>query len=84
MNFLRVMPSGSCLLSSIVQDTRVRAAFVSTNSITQGEQVTYIFKTLHERYGIEIDFAHQTFEWNSEATDQAHVHVVVIGFDTIK
>ena len=70
--------------SEIVQDTRVRAAFVSTNSITQGEQVTSIFKTLHEKYGIEIDFAHQTFEWNSEATDQAHVHVVVIGFDTIK
>ena len=70
--------------SEMVQDTRIRAAFVSTNSITQGEQVTYIFKTLYDRYGIEIDFAHQTFEWNSEATDQAHVHVVVIGFDTIK
>ena len=70
--------------SEIVQYTRVRAAFVSTNSITQGEQVTYIFKTLHERYGIEIDFAHQTFEWNSEAANKAHVHVVIIGFDTIK
>ena len=70
--------------SEMVQDKRVRAAFVSTNSITQGEQVTYIFKMLNERFGIEIDFAHQTFVWNSEATDQAHVHVVVIGFDTIK
>ena len=69
--------------SEMVQDTRVRVAFVSTNSITQGEQVTYIFKTLHERYGIEIDFAHQTFVWNSEAQDKAHVHVVIIGFDTI-
>ena len=70
--------------SEMVQDKRIRAAFVSTNSITQGEQVTHIFKMLNERFGIEIDFAHQTFVWNSEATDQAHVHVVVIGFDTIK
>ena len=70
--------------SEMVQDTRVRASFVSTNSITQGEQVTYIFKTLHERFGIGIDFAHQTFVWNSEASDKAHVHVVIIGFDTIK
>ena len=70
--------------SEIIAGTEIRVAFVSTNSITQGEQVTYIFKTLHDRFGIEIDFAHQTFEWNSEATDQAHVHVVVIGFDTVK
>ncbi|MBQ7733632.1 MAG: class I SAM-dependent DNA methyltransferase [Synergistaceae bacterium] len=66
--------------SEMVQDSRVKAAFLSTNSITQGEQVSYVFKTLHERFGIEIDFAHQSFIWDSEATDKAHVHCVIIGF----
>ncbi len=61
-----------------------RAAFVSTNSITQGEQVGWIFKPLVERFGIHIDFAYTTFTWNSEATDKAHVHVVIIGFNAIK
>ena len=62
----------------------MRVVFVSMNSIAQSEQVTYVFKMLNERFRIGIDFAYQTFVWNSEATDQAHVHVVVIGFDTIK
>ena len=70
--------------SEIIAGTGTKAAFVSTNSITQGEQVAYIFKTLNMMFGIEIDFAYQTFEWNSKASDQAHVHVVVIGFDTVK
>lgn len=70
--------------SKLVQDKRIKAAFVSTNSITQGEQVSAVFKTLHERFGIEIDFAHQSFVWDSEAQEKAHVHVVVIGFDTLK
>ena len=58
----------------------VRCAFVSTNSITQGEQVSPIWKTLSEKYAIHIDFAYKTFVWDSEANEKAHVHVIVIGF----
>lgn len=65
--------------SELLDDTRIKAAFVSTNSITQGEQVTYLFKTLYEKFGIAIDFAHEGFVWDSEATEKAHVHIVVIG-----
>ena len=61
-------------------DTKIRTAFVSTNSITQGEQVAGVWKPLYERFGIHIDFAHRTFRWDSEASMKAHVHVVVIGF----
>lgn len=57
-----------------------RAALVSTNSITQGEQVAAIWKPLKELFGIHIDFAHRTFRWDSEASLKAHVHCVVIGF----
>lgn len=59
--------------------TAVRAAFVSTNSITQGEQARTMGPIL-ERNGYEIDFAHRTFKWSSEARGTAQVHVVVIGF----
>ena len=57
-----------------------RAALVSTNSITQGEQVEAIWKPLKELFGIHIDFAHRTFQWDSEASLKAHVHCVVVGF----
>ena len=57
----------------------IRAAFVSTNSLCQGEQVEPMWKHLFEM-GVHIDFAHRTFVWNSEAIDQAHVHCVIIGF----
>ncbi|MGN0038798.1 MAG: DNA methyltransferase, partial [Coriobacteriales bacterium] len=53
-------------------------AFVSTNSITQGEPVPVLFKAVLEA-GWRIKFAHRTFVWNSEATDQAHVHCVIVG-----
>ena len=56
-----------------------KVAFVSTNSITQGEQVAPMWKPLFEK-GLEIDFAWQTFRWDSEATEKAHVHCVIIGF----
>ena len=56
-----------------------RAAFVSTNSLTQGEQARTMGPFL-ERHGFEIDFAHRTFPWTSEARGKAHVHVVIIGF----
>ena len=57
----------------------IRCAFVSTNSICQGEQAAIIWKPLYD-LGIRIDFAYDTFRWNSEASDQAHVFVVIIGF----
>lgn len=60
--------------------THTRAALVSTNSITQGEQVTAIWKPLKELFGIHIDFAYRTFRWDSEASIKAHVHCVIIGF----
>lgn len=58
----------------------IRTCFVSTNSICQGQQVAPIWRTLQDRYQIEIDFAYRPFVWNSESTEQAHVHVVIVGF----
>ena len=60
--------------------TTVRTAFVSTNSITQGEQVVSVWKPIYDEYSIHIDFAHRTFRWDSEATAKAHVHCVIVGF----
>ena len=65
-------------------DSNIRTAFVSTNSITQGEQVASVWKPLYERFGIHIDFAHKTFRWDSEASLKAHVHCVIIGFSIAK
>ena len=64
----------------LMQGTTVRTAFVSTNSITQGEQVAGVWKPLYDRFGIHIDFAHRTFRWDSEASLKAHVHCVIVGF----
>ena len=64
----------------LMKGTNVRAAFVSTNSITQGEQVAAFWTKLLEQYKIEILFAYRTFIWDSEATLKAHVHCVIIGF----
>jgi len=60
----------------------IRAALVSTNSISQGEQVAAIWKPLFEQYGIHFDFAYRTFRWDSEADIKAHVHCVIIGFSS--
>lgn len=60
----------------------IKAALVSTNSITQGEQVAVLWKPLFEQYGIHFDFAYRTFRWDSEADIKAHVHCVIIGFST--
>ena len=57
----------------------IRVAFVSTNSISQGEQPGIFWPTLLAK-GILIQFAHRTFKWESEARGKAHVHVVIIGF----
>ncbi len=66
--------------SEIIQHTRIKCAFVSTNSITQGEQVVALWKPLFNQYNIHFDFAYQTFIWDSEASIKAQVHCVIIGF----
>jgi hypothetical protein len=58
----------------------LRCAFVSTNSICQGEQVPVLWGLLFQRYHLKIHFAHRTFGWISEAKGKAHVHVVIVGF----
>ena len=58
----------------------VKCALVSTNSITQGEQVALLWKPLVQYYNLHISFAWKTFRWNNEADDMAHVHCVIIGF----
>lgn len=63
-----------------IQNTSIQCAFVSTNSISQGEQAATIWQILNNDYLININFAYRTFVWDSEATDKAHVHVVIIGF----
>jgi hypothetical protein len=57
-----------------------RCAFVSTNSISQGEQIGLLWNELISRYKISIHFAHRTFKWNNESRGKAAVHVVIIGF----
>ncbi len=66
--------------AQLMVGTRIRTAFVSTNSITQGEQVAGVWKSLYDRFGIHIDFAHRTFRWDSEASLKAHVHCVIVGY----
>ena len=68
--------------AALMEGTRIRTAFVSTNSITQGEQVAGVWKPLYDRFNIHIDFAHRTFRWDSEASIKAHVHCVIVGFST--
>ena len=60
--------------------TKIHAAFVSTNSITQGEQVAGVWKPLYERFHITLQFAYRTFRWDSESTQKAAVHCVIVGF----
>ena len=65
--------------TDFMDGTLITAAYVSTNSITQGEQVAILWKSLVER-GIFINFGVPTFKWNSEASDKAAVHCVIVGF----
>ncbi|HEX5422638.1 MAG TPA: DNA methyltransferase [Candidatus Acidoferrales bacterium] len=62
-----------------IAGSKIVVGFVSTNSITQGEQVGILWRSLFQR-GMKIHFAHRTFAWESEARGKAHVHVVIIGF----
>ncbi|MDJ0505024.1 MAG: N-6 DNA methylase [Nostocales cyanobacterium LE14-WE12] len=66
--------------AKLIQDTNIRCAFVSTNSISQGEQVGIIWQELYNNYKIKIHFAHRTFSWSNEAKGNAAVHCVIIGF----
>jgi hypothetical protein len=63
-----------------IQGTRIVVGFVSTNSISQGEQVGVLWNHLFQHWRLKIHFAHRTFAWASEARGKAHVHVVIIGF----
>lgn len=63
-----------------IKDSKTKVAFVSTNSITQGEQVGILWNELLNNYKVKIHFAHRTFSWSSEARGKAQVFVVIIGF----
>ena len=63
-----------------IQDTTIKVAFVSTNSIVQGEQTSILWGQLINKYGIKIHFAHRTFKWSNEAKGNAGVDCVIIGF----
>ena len=66
--------------AEFIQETDIEAAFVSTNSICQGEQVPILWPLLMNTFGIKINFAHKTFKWSNEAKGKAAVYCVIIGF----
>jgi len=63
-----------------IQNTSIKCAFVSTSSITQGEQVEAVWQPLYKNYKLSIDFAYREFKWSSEASLKAQVYCVIIGF----
>lgn len=63
-----------------IENTKIKAAFVSTNSIVQGEQTSILWGQMINKYGIKIHFAHRTFKWSNEAKGNAAVYCVIIGF----
>lgn len=66
--------------AELMKDSEIKTAFVSTNSICQGQQVITFWKYMFEHYTLHIDFAHETFVWNSESNENAKVHCVIVGF----
>ncbi|MCX6238058.1 MAG: class I SAM-dependent DNA methyltransferase [Bacteroidia bacterium] len=66
--------------AQLIMNTKTKVAFVSTNSITQGEQPGVLWTILYNLYKVKIHFAHRTFNWSNEAKGNAAVHVVIIGF----
>lgn len=68
--------------SRYIQGSNIEVAFVATNSICQGSQVSILWKELINNYGITINFAHRPFVWNNDAKGMAHVHCVITGFST--
>ena len=65
--------------ADLMKNSNIKTALVSTNSITQGEQVAIMWKPLMDM-GVKIDFAYRTFRWDSESIQKAHVHCVIVGF----
>lgn len=68
------------LAAQYIQNTNIQTCFVSTNSICQGSQVPILWNVLFNDYHIHINFAYQTFKWDSESSSQAAVHCVIVGF----
>ena len=68
--------------AQLMQNSHTRTGFVSTNSICQGAQVPILWNVLLNDFHVHINFAYQTFKWNSEASEKAAVHCVIIGFST--
>ena len=68
--------------ADFINNTLIHCAYVSTNSICQGEQVANLWEPLFKA-GVKIDFAHRTFQWDSEASLKAHVHCVIVGFSQV-
>jgi hypothetical protein len=66
--------------AELIQNTKIKVAFVSTNSISQGEQVGILWNILFSKYNVKIHFAHQTFNWTNEARGKAAVHCIIVGF----
>jgi len=66
--------------AKFIEDTTIKTAFVSTNSISQGEQVSVLWNELLNKYEIKIHFAHRTFQWMSESKRKAAVFCIIIGF----
>jgi hypothetical protein len=67
-----------------IKDTKIEVAFVSTNSICQGEQIPILWPELLNKYNIKINFAHQTFKWSNEARGKAAVYCIILGFSQIE
>lgn len=63
-----------------INSTQIKVAFVSTNSISQGEQAGILWSILFEKFKLKIHFAHRTFNWSNEAKGNAAVHCIIIGF----
>ena len=68
------------IAAQIIQDTKIEVCFVSTNSICQGSQVPILWNVLLNEYHVHINYAYQTFRWNSESLEQAAVHCVIVSF----
>ena len=66
--------------AKFIKGTKIKAAFVATNSVVQGEQVAILWKPLFDQYGIQLSFGYRPFKWSNEAQDVAMVHCVIIGF----
>lgn len=63
-----------------IQNTKIKVAFVSTNSIVQGEQTSILWGQMLNKYNIKIHFAHRSFRWSNEAKGNAAVYCVIVGF----